>query len=559
MPKQDNKMPNMSESPKRMKEIEDVFDNIDNYQAGLPLIKKLDNAGKIIEVREVASNYTYNEREEPATIEEYKNWTKKILADKFINEFKNQASFTIKIDNYIENAYQFYKHQPFFYDKIGLFWFWNFSDKKYVCVDDVDVMNKLDRVLGFNGQTVSRSVKCNYLEAMKRVGRLKQPKPAPKKWIQFKDKAYSLGSGQVYVVTPDYFFTNPIPWELGKSTETPVIDKLLEEWCGVKGKQTLLEILAYSCYTDYPLQTIICLHGCGRNGKGQFMKLLTKFVGKENICSSELDTLINSRFEAFKLYKQLICSMGETNFGILNKTSLLKKLVGGDMIGFEKKGKDPFDDFNYAKIIISSNSLPTSADESDGFFRRWNIVDFPNEFSEGKDIIKSIPDVEFNNLAKRVIEVLPVLLECGKFTDQGSILERREKYMLASNPLPIFIRQCCIKEDTEYVSYNQLYTAYVKFLLHNKKRRVKMGEFKQALETDGFWIERTSKADDEGLFRSGNWVVGLNLKKNYADCVNYEPVSTPLSYIGSGVESDTQSTQSAQEKPEIIDFLDDFP
>ena len=75
--------------------------------------------------------------------------------------------------------------------------------------------------------------------------------------------------------------------------------------------------------------------------------------------------------------------MGETNFGVLSKSSILKKLTGGDMIGFEIKGKDPFDDYNYAKIIIASNSLPPSDDTSEGFYRRWNIINFGNKFVEG--------------------------------------------------------------------------------------------------------------------------------------------------------------------------------
>jgi len=67
---------------------------------------------------------------------------------------------------------------------------------------------------------------------------------------------------------------------------------------------------------------------------------------------------------------------GRNKFWILTTTSILKKLVGGDVIGFEKKGKDPFDEYNYAKIIIASNSLPSTEDTSDGFMRRWHIIVF---------------------------------------------------------------------------------------------------------------------------------------------------------------------------------------
>ena len=204
---------------------------------------------------------------------------------------------------------------------------------------------------------------------------------------------------------------------------------------------------------------IICLIGCGRNGKSKFLGLINNFIGKGNICSTELDTLLDSRFESFKLFKKLVCTMGETNFGVISKTSLLKKLTGQDLIGFEYKHKKPFDDYNYAKILISSNSLPPSEDTSEGFYRRWLILDFPNIFPEGKDILNNIPEEEYNNLAKKVTKILPELLNNSKFTNQGTIEERAKRYILASNPLSFFINLFFKKDYGSYLRYSELYMA----------------------------------------------------------------------------------------------------
>ena len=451
----------------------------------------------------------------------YKKHQEEQLRKLFVKSLKDNkkeklkySSIGLKIDNYMDNAAHFYERQPFFYDKQEVFWFWNELGHRWEIVDDVDLMRKLDTSLGFMGQTVSSGTKRNYIEAFKRVGRDKMPKEAPEKWIQFKNKAFSLKSGSIYEVTPDYFFTNPIPHEIGPSDETPTIDKLFNEWAGEKQKETLYEIIAYCCYTSYPIQVLFCLHGNGRNGKTCFLRLLSNFIGKENLCSTELDLLVgqqSSRFESFKMYKKLACMMGETNFGVLNKSSLLKKLTGGDLIGFEMKGKKPFDDYNYAKMLIASNSLPTSEDTSDGFYRRWIILDFPNQFPEGKDIIRTIPKEEYNNLAKKIIQILPKLIESGTFTNQGNVNVRKNKYIMASNPLPIFLKEYCISDESEFISYNELYTMYVNFLRKKKKRRVKTREFKSALEDDGFWVEKTSKkVNDE--FKSGYWIIGLRLK-----------------------------------------------
>lgn len=422
--------------------------------------------------------------------------------------------YRLNIENYFDNAQKFYSVQPYFYDKTGMFWFWQPEEYRYEQVDDIDVMIAFDNILGFEGQTVNNKIKVQTLEAMKRIGRTNIPKDAPVKWIQFKDKAYSLKSGNIYEVTPDYFFTNPIPWELSDSLDTPTMDKIFEEWVGQEYVTTLYEILSYCCLTDYPLHLIFCLVGCGRNGKSKFQGLLNKFIGKDNICSTELDTLLDSRFESYKLYKKLVCSMGETNFGVLNKTSLLKKLTGQDLIGFEFKNKKPFDDYNYAKIIISSNSLPSSEDTSEGFYRRWMIIDFPNQFQEGKDILETIPETEYNNLARKITTILPKLLERGKFTNQGTIEERKNKYIFSSNPLSFFIDLTCDKGYNEYMRYGELYVCYRKYLNIHKKRAINYKEFNEILTLEGLEVQKTSKKID-GEWVNGRFIVGISLRHNW--------------------------------------------
>lgn len=419
----------------------------------------------------------------------------------------------IKIDTYMDNAHSFWQIQPFFFDENNLWWIW--YENRWTITDEVEMKRKLDSALGFQGQTISSGLRNNHLEAMKWVGREKKPKKAKDHWIQFNDKVFSLTSKNIYDVTPDYFFTNPIPFDIGKTDETPFMDKLFEEWVGPDLSKDLYEILAYCCYRRYPIQIITCLYGHGRNGKSKYLNILSNFLGLENVCSTELDLIVglsSSRFETSKLYKKLACLMGETNFGTLNKSSILKKMVGDEVMGFEMKGKNPFDDYNYSKVIIASNSLPTTEDTSEGYFRRWHIIPFTNEFPEGKDILEDLPMVEYNNLAKKVLTILPDLLKRGKFAHQGTIKERTDRYIMASNPLPYFIDKFCLKEEDQdvYVSYGELYIAYCQFLKHRKKRKVSMKEFRSSLEDEGFWIEKKTKNSE-----SNRWIEGIKLRENW--------------------------------------------
>ena len=148
--------------------------------------------------------------------------------------------------------------------------------------------------------------------------------------------------------------------------------------------------------------------------------------------------------------------MGETNFNEMSKTSILKKLTSGDLIGFEYKNKTPFEEKSYAKIIIATNNLPATTDKTLGFYRRWCIIDFPNRFSEQKDILKDIPDEEYECLTLKCALILKELLEKRKFHKEGSIEERAKKYEEKSNPFDKFWKENIIEDFNEFIWKHEL-------------------------------------------------------------------------------------------------------
>ena len=430
--------------------------------------------------------------------------------------------------DFLDLANQFYEIQPYFYDKQSIWWLWNINNKAWEIIDDIDLMNRIDDSIQ-RPDTITSKVKNEIIESLKRVGRRRIPKELPRTTIQFKDKLFDIKTGEITEATPKVFATNPIPHDIGETEETPTMDKLFEEWVGKDYVKTLYQIISYCCLIDYPIHLMFCLIGVGRNGKSRFLALLTKFIGKDNVCSTELDTLLDSRFESFKLYRKLACTMGETNFGLLSKTSLLKRLCGQDMIGYEFKNKQPFDDYNYAKIIISSNALPSSADTSEGFYRRWLIVDFPNTFPEGNDILQTIPDIEYNNLAKKVIRILPELLTKTLFNNQGTVKERQERYIAASNPLSIFINEHCCRGTELYMKYSELYLNYIKYLLKNKRRKISRKEFKNVLDDEGLDVSKTTKYEGDQAI-NGYFIDGIEMKDDItgSNKENKQPFDTRL-------------------------------
>jgi putative DNA primase/helicase len=395
----------------------------------------------------------------PPTKNDIKNVTKE-LAEAVGMSFSMPVNFD-----------RFFKLQPIFLDKSKIYWIWNWKKYKFEIVDNIDIKIAVEDLA--NKGHISNKITNAILEELPTEARRRIPKPMKKHWIQFHDTIVDLKTKEEFKVTPDYFVTNPIPWKLGDSSETPTIDKIFTEWCGDEYQKTLKQIVAYCLYPDYPIHRIFWLYGEGLNGKSCYLEFVRKFLGDENVTATELDTLITSRFELTRLHKKLVAIMGEANLETMNKSSILKKLVGNDYIGFEYKHKKPFEDKSYAKLIIATNNLPPTTDKTAGLYRRMLITDFPNQFDEKEDIISTIPDIEFNNFARASVDILSELLKTRKFANEGSIEDRTKKYEEYSNPFDKFWKDHINNDNPDdYITINQFRIKFDQWCIENRFRKI---------------------------------------------------------------------------------------
>lgn len=208
--------------------------------------------------------------------------------------------------------------------------------------------------------------------------------------------------------------------------------------------------------------------------------------------------------------------MGETNFNQLNQTSLLKRLCSGtDLIGFEQKNKNCFDDYNYAKIIIASNSLPETTDKTDGFYRRWIIIEFNKKFTEKTDILASIPEIEYHNLTRKCLNILKRLIENREFTKEGSVEDRRERYEEKSNPLEKFLFERTVHDPNAFIFKFEFAGVFKGWLKANGFRIWNDTELGRKMKERGFEEQRKLR-DDTG----NNVWTWLNIRwKNSDDLV----------------------------------------
>lgn len=417
----------------------------------------------------------------------------------------------LRLSNMMNICKEYSLQQPIYYDKNKLYWLWSKSEKKWMIVDEIDVLNSFCDFLGVE-KTYTISLRTAILTSLQMIGRRSKPLDLPATWIQFKNVFVDFQTLREYPIESKYFALNPIPWNYTKNTETPYIDKLFKEW--INEKSVLLhEIIAFCIAREYFVNRIFLLLGSGRNGKSTFLLLLKKFIGADNCVSSELDYILVNRFETAKLYKKLACIMGETNFNTLKSTSILKKLSGQDLVGFEFKNKNPFDEVNYSKIIIATNSLAITLDKTDGFYRRWLIVDFLNKFDKESDVLTAVPDIEFENLCKKSVLLLNKLYRDRVFSFDGSIEEKKKRYEDRSNPLLKFIDEHYSEEQGCSSAFHEFYVNYRVFLNDTGQRIQSKSEVLKLLENESIEHKLESYFKDDGTRSTRRIIYGL-IKKN---------------------------------------------
>lgn len=405
----------------------------------------------------------------------------------------------------------FLDKKPIFYDKNKILWKWNKENYFYEIVDDIDLYISISEAIK-EGIGVRRK----FISLILERARLRIPKEIKGSWVQFKDKIYDIETGESFEATPKYFVTNPIPWKVGKSEETPTIDKLFSSWVNEEHKEELYEITSFCCIPKYFIHRIIFCYGSGSNGKSTFDNLLERFLGENNITTSSLERLqTNSRFETAKLYRKLVVLMSEANSEEIKKSDILKSASGEEKIPGEHKGKTPFDFRNYAKLIIPTNTIPKSNDESDGFYRRTKVIDFPNQFQKEKDVLSNIPSVEFENLARKCLKIMERLWKDRIFSNDGDFKQRRERYQeRTKNPIEKFIEmECNTDNPNEYVSFALFYQYLYRYLEKNKLKLMNKKEVGMKLNKLG-WEKKliNIKEREEKEYHQELCILGIKIK-----------------------------------------------
>ena len=262
--------------------------------------------------------------------------------------------------------------------------------------------------------------------------------------------------------------------------------------------ETVLDYLAYCLWRGFPFHRWLLFNGSGRNGKGVTTYLITRFLGQKNVSSETLHRLLDRPFASAKLFGKMANIDADLSSDALKDTGLLKKLTGGDRIPAEDKFKPLFDFDNHAKLIFSANKIPKTPDESDAFYARLIIINFPNQFLGSKDNShlkhELTSESEMSALLSHVLRRLPRVLERGIATPHSTIDENYIKYTESSDPIRLFVETSIDRTSQEaketYEPKVDVYEAYGRFCAEKRLGKESSETFSRRLKKEGLEYER---------------------------------------------------------------------
>lgn len=309
-------------------------------------------------------------------------------------------------------------------------------------------------------------------------------------YIAFANGVLNVADGSFNEFSPEYIITNKIPHSYTQGAENALLDGVMHKLsCGDESVEKLLcQSIGYCLYRRNELRKSFFLLGEKRNGKSTFLDMLGTLLGEDN--TSNLDLCeIGDRFRTAELFGKLANIGDDINDEWISNTAIFKKVVSGDIVTVERKGKDPFKLRSFAKFFFSANSLPRlgRGKDSSAIMDRLVIIPFDAKFS------KSDPDYDpfikyklreepvMEALIAKAVQGLLEVLEEQEFVCCDKITNKLDEFEKSNNPILEFYEEL---DECDYLNepVKAVYQKYSTFCLANNLQAVSAIEFQKQMK-----------------------------------------------------------------------------
>lgn len=244
--------------------------------------------------------------------------------------------------------------------------------------------------------------------------------------------------------SPEYL-TNIVFADLdfNPDADCPIFRKVVADALDKDTANVLQEMCGYLLFPDSRHEKIGVLVGEGRNGKSVILNMISYALGEENVTHFGLQQITDASgvFIANMVGKLANICHDSGNLIKVGNEGILKQYASGEPIMAKVLYHQPTITTNYPHSMIAVNALPVSADVSDGYFRRFLIIDFPHQIPLNKvdrQLFQKMKPERMGVLLW-IIEGMKRLLSESDFSESKAVDDIKKQYQRDNNIVATFV------------------------------------------------------------------------------------------------------------------------
>lgn len=307
------------------------------------------------------------------------------------------------------------------------------------------------------------------------------------RYMVFRNGVLDTDDMTLHPHSPEYH-TNMVFSDLDFQTnaDCPIFRQVVADALDADTAKVLQEMCGYLLFPDSRHEKIGVLVGEGRNGKSVILKMISYALGEENVTHFSLPQITESSgiYIANMVGKLANICYDSGSLIKIGNEGIFKQYASGEPLTAKILYQQPMITDNYPHSIIAVNALPVSTDFSDGYFRRFLILEFPNQIPLDKvdrQLFEKMKPERMGVLLW-IIEGMKRLLSEADFSESKAVEAIKRKFRKDSDSVAMFVDECELRpSETESKSVETLFQAFKTWCRDNNHSQMTKAKFSERM------------------------------------------------------------------------------
>lgn len=222
-------------------------------------------------------------------------------------------------------------------------------------------------------------------------------------------------------------------------------------------------------------QLALVMKGEGSNGKGVCMSAIEKCMPENSVVAIPPQRMGDQYYRA-RIAAKLLNVVSELPEADIIDSESFKAVISGDTIEARNPTEKPFSHRPIAGHIYACNRLPGTTDQSEGFWRRFVVMNFGRKFEVNAGFSAGIVE-DFAATVCWALTGVPELMKRGRYEPPPSSATMKREWRLSSDQVALFLDEGYEAASDEWIKAKDLYGTYKAWASENGHRAMAANKF----------------------------------------------------------------------------------